>query len=170
MPEDKSYPPAYLSWLIWALAALFYLSGFYQRVAPAVMTDQLMAEFGIGATQLGALSAFYFYSYVAMQIPTGILADYWGPRKLLTTGAFVAALGAFLFALAPSIGIAKLGRLFIGGAVGVAWVTLLKLSMHWFPPHRFAMTNGLALLFGLGARFQRGFLCESWWKTSVGGR
>ncbi len=156
MSDDTHYPPAYLSWLIWALAALFYLSGFYQRVAPAVMTDQLMADFGIGATQLGALSAFYFYSYVAMQIPTGILADYWGPRKLLTTGAFVAALGAFLFALAPSIGMAKLGRLFIGGAVGVAWVTLLKLSMHWFPPHRFAMTNGLALLFGLGGAVSAG--------------
>ncbi|MGM0425985.1 MAG: MFS transporter [Thermodesulfobacteriota bacterium] len=149
MHDQPRYPPAHLSWLIWALGATFYLSGFYQRVAPAVMTDQLMAGFGIGATELGNLSAFYFYSYVAMQIPTGILADYWGPRKLLTTGAFIAALGAFLFALAPSILMAKLGRLLIGGSVGVAWVTLLKLSMHWFPPHRFAMTNGLALLCGL---------------------
>jgi len=156
MPDQRHTPPAYLSWLVWALAATFYLSGFYQRVAPAVMTDQLMAGFGIGATELGALSAFYFYSYVAIQIPTGILADYWGPRKLLTTGAFIAALGAFLFALAPSIGFAKLGRLFIGGAVGVAWVSLLKLSMHWFPPHRFAMTNGLALLFGLGGAVSAG--------------
>lgn len=156
MHDQNRYPPAYLSWLIWGLGATFYLSGFYQRVAPAVMTDQLMVGFGIGATQLGNLSAFYFYSYVAIQIPTGILADYWGPRKLLTTGAFIAALGAFLFALAPSILMAKLGRLLIGGSVGVAWVTLLKLSMHWFPPHRFAMTNGLALLCGLAGAVSAG--------------
>jgi hypothetical protein len=39
---------------------LLYLIGFYQRVAPAVMTDRLMSEFAIGATELGNLSAFYF--------------------------------------------------------------------------------------------------------------
>ena len=58
--------------------------GFFQRVAPAVMTAELMQDFSISAAALGNLSAFYFYSYVAMQIPTGILADTWGPRRLLT--------------------------------------------------------------------------------------
>ena len=125
------------------------MSGFYQRVAPAVMTDYLMADFSIGAASLGNLSAFYFYSYAAVQIPTGLLADYWGPRKLLTAGALTAFLGAFLFAAAPSILFANAGRLLIGGSVGVAWVALLKLSMHWFPPRRFAMTTGLGLFCGI---------------------
>lgn len=145
----KEYPPGYLPWVVWGLGAAFYLSGFFQRVAPAVMTDYLMADFQIGAAALGNLSAYYFYSYVAIQIPTGILADAWGPRKLLTAGSFVATLGAFLFAAAPTILVANVGRLLIGVSVGVAWVSLLKLSMHWFPPQRFAATSGLALCFGL---------------------
>lgn len=149
MTDLKPRPPAYLSWVIWGLGAAFYLSGFYQRVAPAVMTDYLMADFHIGAAALGNLSAFYFYSYVAMQIPTGILADAWGAKRLLTAGAFIACAGAFLFAAAPVILFANMGRLLIGGAVGVAWVALLKLSMHWFPPRRFAMTTGLGLLCGV---------------------
>lgn len=156
MTDSKQYPPAYLSWLIWGLGAAFYLSGFYQRVAPAVMTDYLMADFHIGAAALGNLSAFYFYSYVAMQIPTGILADSWGPKKLLTAGAFTACLGAFLFAAAPAIILANVGRLLIGGAVGVAWVALLKLSMHWFPPRRFAMTTGLGLFCGVAGAVSAG--------------
>ena len=146
---ETEHPPGYLSWLVWGLGAAFYLSGFFQRVAPAVMTDYLMADFQMGAAALGNLSAYYFYSYVAIQIPTGILADVWGPRKLLTAGASVAALGAFLFAAAPDLLLANMGRLLIGASVGVAWVALLKLSMHWFPPHRFAMTSGLALCCGL---------------------
>jgi MFS family permease len=154
--DPKRYPPAYLSWLVWGLGAAFYLSGFYQRVAPAVMTDHLMADFGIGAAGLGNLSAFYFYSYVAMQIPTGILADSWGPKKLLTAGAFTACLGAFLFAAAPSIIFANMGRLLIGGSVGVAWVTMLKLSMHWFPPRRYAMTSGLGLFCGIAGAVSAG--------------
>lgn len=148
--------PAYLAWLSWGLGAAFYFSGFYQRVAPAVMTDQLMIDFGIGAAALGNLSAFYFYSYVAVQIPTGVLADVWGPRRILGTGAIVAALGALLFAGAPNILIANLGRLMVGASVGVAWVALLKLATHWFPPNRFALAAGLGLFVGLGGAVAAG--------------
>jgi MFS family permease len=147
--DKNTYPPAYQSWIVWGLGAALYFTGFYQRVAPAVMTDQLMADFNIGAAALGNFSAFYFYSYVAMQVPTGILTDHWGPRKLLTAGSFIAALGTFLFAIAPTIALANVGRLLIGGSVGVAWVSLLKLATHWFPPKRFAMTSGLALFCGI---------------------
>lgn len=75
---QAAYPPAMLAWTVWGLGALLYLIGFYQRVAPAVITDRLMADFTLGAAALGNLSAFYFYSYVVMQIPTGIIADRWG--------------------------------------------------------------------------------------------
>jgi MFS family permease len=148
--------PAYLAWLSWGLGAAFYFTGFYQRVAPAVMTDQLMIDFQIGAAALGNLSAFYFYSYVAVQIPTGVLADVWGARRILGTGAMVAALGALLFAGAPNILIANLGRLMIGASVGVAWVALLKLATHWFPPHRFALATGLSLFVGLSGAVAAG--------------
>ena len=57
-------PPARLAWTIWGFGATFYLMGFFQRVAPAVMTTELMQEFNLNATALGNLSAFYFYSYV----------------------------------------------------------------------------------------------------------
>jgi len=114
----------------------------------AVMADQLMADFNIGAASLGNFSSFYYYSYVAVQIPTGILADYWGPRKLLTTGALLSSLGAFIFASASSIHTANIGRLIIGASMGVAWVSILKLSTRWFKPNQFAIVTGLAL--GLG--------------------
>ena len=82
--KDSPYPPYWLSWTVWGLGAVLYVSGFYQRVAPAVMTSELMSDFNIGAAALGNLSGFYFYSYLAVQIPTGILADTWGPRRLLS--------------------------------------------------------------------------------------
>ncbi len=137
---------------MWGLGAAFYLIGFYQRVAPAVITRELMSEFSLGAAALGNLAAFYYYSYVAMQIPAGVLADRWGPRRVLTAGAAIAAAGTLLFALAPGYAAAGLGRLLIGGSVGVAFVSMLKLAGHWFAPTRFAMLSGLALACGvLGA-------------------
>ena len=149
MPMSRPLPPATLAWSVWGLGALLYLIGFYQRVAPAVISDRLMAEFAISGAALGNLSAFYFYSYVAMQIPTGVLADRWGARKLLTTGAALAAVGTVLFAMSPDLGWASVGRLLIGGSVAVAFVSMLKLATHWFAPRQFALASGMALFVGI---------------------
>lgn len=152
--DQRQYPPAMLAWLVWGLGAAFYFTGFYHRVAPAVMTEQLMAEFRIGAAGLGNFSAFYFYSYFLMQVPTGVLADYWGPRKLLVSGTMIAAFGTLLFASASSILPANLGRFLIGGAVGVAYVAILRLATGWFKPRFFATLSGLTLACGVaGAVF-----------------
>jgi MFS family permease len=145
-------PPASLAWLAWGLGAAFYLIAFYQRVAPAVMTGELSRDFALTGAALGNLSAFYFYSYVAVQVPTGLLADRFGPRRVLASGGAIMALGTLLFALAPDVAYANAGRLLIGAAGGVAFVSMLKLASHWMPFRRFAFASGLALLTGtLGA-------------------
>lgn len=150
----SKFPPFQLALTVWGLGALFYLIGFFQRVAPAVITTELMTEFSLGAAALGNLSAVYFYSYVGMQIPTGIVVDRWGPRRVLAAGAAVAAAGTLVFALAQSLALVALGRLLIGASVGVAFVAMLKLSTHWFHPSRFAFFSGVALACGVvGAVF-----------------
>ncbi|MCW8891016.1 MAG: MFS transporter [Sedimenticola sp.] len=148
------YPPLRLAWMIWGLGAALYLIGFYQRVAPGVITSELMTDFQLNAAGLGNLSAFYFYSYVAMQVPTGLLADHWGPRRLLSLGATVAGLGTLLFAMAPDTLWANFGRLMIGGSVAVAFVGMLKLAGHWLPPKQYSLASGMALFCGVvGAVF-----------------
>ncbi len=150
--KPHSPPPATLAWLVWGLGAALYLIAFYQRVAPAVITRELSLDFGLSAASLGNLSAFYFYGYVATQIPTGVLADRWGPRRVLAIGAALTAAGTLLFALAPTVAWANAGRLAIGGAAGVAFVSMLKLASHWMPARHFAFASGVAIFTGvLGA-------------------
>jgi sugar phosphate permease len=146
---SPAYAPLSLAFTVWGLGAALYFVGFFHRVAPAVLTRELAEEFALSATALGNLSAFYFYSYVAIQIPTGVLADRYGPRRILTAGAVLATAGGLLFALAHSLPLVALGRLLIGASVGVAFVAMLKLSTHWFEPSRFASVAGLALGTGL---------------------
>lgn len=139
---------------MWGVAATFYLAGFYLRVSPAVMTTELMRDFGIGAGELGNFSAAYFYAYVLMQIPTGILVDTWGARKLLIGGSLAAAVGTLIFGTTTNVALAWMGRAVVGGATAVGWVVTLKLATHWFPPQRFAMVTGVGLLMGnVGALF-----------------
>ncbi len=133
---------------MWGLVAALYLIGFFQRMAPAVMVDELMRDFSIGGAVLGNLSAAYFYSYAVMQIPSGLLVDSIGPRKVSTWGCFGAAVGILIFAWGPNLWSAYLGRLLIGCSVAVAWVSCMKLAGNWFPSNRFASVTGIALLFG----------------------
>ena len=144
----KTRAPSWLAWSVWGTAAFFYLAGFYLRVSPAVMTGELMRAFNITAADLGNFSAFYFYTYVAMQIPTGVLVDSWGARRLLIVGSIVAASGTFIFGSTSNFFIASAGRALVGGATAVGWVVTLKLATHWFPSSRFAMVSGLGLFMG----------------------
>jgi MFS family permease len=141
--------PGGRAWLVWGLGAAFYAYGFFQRVAPAVMVDDLMRDFALGAALLGSLSAAYFYAYAAVQIPVGILLDRFGPRPLLLGATLLAAAGSVLFALAVGFGTAALGRALIGVGVGVAYIGTLQLAVWWFPPRRFPLVAGLTLAAGL---------------------
>ena len=118
------------------------------------MTTELMRDFGIAASQLGQFSAFYFYAYIAMLIPTGVLVDAWGARRLLIGGSLLAALGTLLFGATSSYALASLGRAIVGASTAVGWVVTLKIATHWFPKSRFAMLSGLGLMMGnIGALF-----------------
>jgi len=145
----EKYPPIGLALSIWGLGTILYVIGFYQRVAPAVMTSELMAAFGISAAGLGNLAASYYYTYVAMQIPTGLLIDSWGARKVLTFGGLVAAAGTFIFSLSSTLVGANIGRALIGGAVAGGFVAALKIANYWLVPRVFAIIVGLSLLLGV---------------------
>src|SRR4051812_16491669 len=127
-PSAVRVAAAWLSWSVWAVAATFYLAAFYLRTSPAVMTTELMRDFGIKASQLGQFSAFYFYAYIAMQIPTGVLVDSWGARRLLIGGSLSAAAGTFLFGTTSSYALASIGRAVVGGAPPGGWGGTLELG------------------------------------------
>lgn len=137
------------AWFIWSLAASAFGYAFFQRVTPGVMVQELMSEFAIGAAVLGTLSALYFYPYVLMQIPLGVLIDRWGARMLLTIALSIAGLGSVIFATATSIEFAYIGRLLIGVGSAVGFLGSLAIASKWFPPHRFALLAGLVMFFGM---------------------
>lgn len=146
-----------MRWTIFALLVTAYVLAFFHRVAPGVMTGELMLAFNTSAATLGSLSAMYFYIYAAMQLPSGVLADRLGARVTVGAGSLVAAAGSLLFGLAPDFGSAALGRLLTGFGVSVAFVGLLKSNTVWFPAERFAMISGAVMLVGnLGSIFAAG--------------
>lgn len=131
-------------WLIWGSSALFVLFQFFLQLSSGVIVEDLMRSFTINALGAGILSSTYYYVYVTLQTPAGILIDRYGPRKLLTAGAFVCAVGCWLFATASHLALAEVGRLLMGAGSAFAFVGSLFLINQWFPVERFALMVGIA--------------------------
>lgn len=121
---------------------------FFHRVAPGSIAADLRSEFQASATMLGFIAAFYFYPYAAMQLPSGMLADAIGPRRLFTGGCLVAGGGSLLFGLAPDAGWLLAGRALVGLGVAVVFVSVLKLIANWFGEREFATWVGVLQLVG----------------------
>jgi predicted MFS family arabinose efflux permease len=135
-------------WLALGIVALAYVLSFFQRFAPAGIANDLAAAFETSAASLGVLAATYFYVYTVMQVPTGMLADTLGPRRILVLGGVIAGLGSFLFGMAPSLNVALVGRTLIGLGVSVVFIAMLKLIAVWFEENRFATMVGVCMLIG----------------------
>ncbi|MBA2654903.1 MAG: MFS transporter [Gammaproteobacteria bacterium] len=135
-------------WLIWATSAVFVLFQFFLQLSSGVIVEDLMKSFAINALGAGILSSTYYYVYVALQTPAGIFVDRFGPRKLLTGGAIICAVGCFLFASAKYILMAELGRLFMGAGSSFAFVGSLYLISQWFAVEKFALMVGIAETIG----------------------
>lgn len=135
-------------WFALGIVAVSYVLSFFQRFAPAGIAQDLAVAFQTSAASLGILAATYFYVYTVMQVPTGILVDTLGPRRILVLGGVIGGAGSFLFGFAPTLDFALAGRTLIGLGVSVTFIAMLKLIAVWFEENRFATLVGVSMLIG----------------------
>ena len=131
----------------WFFCALFFFYAFVLRVAPAVMVEELMREFTVGAAILGYLSATYLYIYAALQIPLGLVVDKYGLRGVVAGACAVCGIGSVVFSLAENVYVAYLGRGLVGAGAAFSFVGALNMAARWFPS-RFAVLGGWAQMMG----------------------
>ena len=161
-----------LPWFVCGLGALFFGYGYFLRVAPSVMIEELMRDFAVTAAAIGNLAAAYFYVYAGLQIPVGLAVDNTGPRRILIVAAIICAAGTGLFALADDIGLAFLARVLIGVGSAAAWVSTLKLATQWLPAERYALmvglTNMIAMLCAVAGQGPLALFIEAvGWRTAM---
>ena len=135
-------------WTAFAVVGLAYVLSYFHRFAPAAISSDLQQTFHASAAELGGLAATYFYVYMVMQIPTGILVDTLGPRRVVAMGGVIAGIGSLLFGTADTIAAASLGRLLVGLGVSVTFISMLKLNAAWFHDRHFATMTGATILIG----------------------
>ncbi|MSP44155.1 MAG: MFS transporter [Alphaproteobacteria bacterium] len=128
-------------------AGAYFLSYLY-RTVNAVVGPVIAEDLQLSASDLGFLSAAYFISFSAIQLPLGIALDRFGPRRVQTTLLLIAALGAVLFGLGGTLTELALGRALIGLGVAAGLMGSLKIITLWFPAPQWPLMNGLLMAAG----------------------
>ncbi|MGE5605435.1 MAG: MFS transporter [Bacteroidota bacterium] len=136
-------------WIVWTPMAFALLLSYFHRTATGVMTDSLMREFSITrAADIGGLASVYFYTYAAMQIPAGILADWFGPRRTVLLALIIATLGSIVFSTAQNIPMLYFGRVISSIGVGLIYINVVKIHAEWFRTREFTTMTGLIVVVG----------------------
>lgn len=160
-----------MAWVIWGLASFFYLYEVVLRVSPSIMTHELMLHFKVSSASLGFLVSAYYYPYVLLQVPGGLIVDGFGSRRVFTISALLCALGITLFALSETLWMAKIARALVGVGSACAFIGTLKVISLWFSKKNFqyicGLTNFMGTVGGIFASFPLAMIVQrfSWQNT-----
>lgn len=132
----------------WALAVLVYFLAVFHRSSLGVAGLLAEQRFGITAGQLSVFVLLQVAVYAAMQIPTGVLVDRYGPRRLLVGASALMGLGQLLFAVAPAYPTALLARGLLGCGDAMTFISVLRFAAGRFSARRYPLLVALTSMIG----------------------
>lgn len=71
----------------WMFALIFFLIGviaYMDRANISYIAQPMMEDLNMNKTQFGMLASVFAAGYALMQVPAGIMAEKFGPKKMLT--------------------------------------------------------------------------------------
>lgn len=121
-------------WTIAALLGLGVLVNYFDRVNLSVSHDALVHAFGISDFAFGLLLGAYNWTYALGQLPSGVLLDRFGVRRVSLVSTFLWSLASFGAAATPGIGGFFAARFLLGVGEAPSFPASAKAVGYWFPP------------------------------------
>ena len=158
--------------VVFGTAALFVLFQMVLQTFPSVMREGLVVDLSLNEAGFGGLSSSFYYPYILLQIPAGIMVARFGARAVLITGAAICTVASFLFAMSQTANFAEATRILMGLGAAPTVVCALTLAAQWFPARLFPLLAALTEMAGMvGAAVGQeilGFIVEhSGWRTGM---
>jgi sugar phosphate permease len=130
----------------WAIACLLgfgVLVNYFDRVNLSVSKDALNAAFGISAVTFGYLSSAYNWTYAALQLPSGLLLDKFGVRRVGRISTILWAVASFGAAVSTGIGGFLAARLLLGIGEAPTFPANSKAVGYWFPKQERSLATAI---------------------------
>jgi len=120
----------------WGIALLLgfgVLVNYFDRVNLSVSRDALQASFGISAVMFGYLSSAYNWTYATLQLPSGLLLDRLGVRRVGLISTLIWSVASFAAAVSTGVGGLFGARFLLGIGEAPTFPANAKATGYWFP-------------------------------------
>jgi MFS family permease len=132
----------------WSFAALVYLLAVLHRSSLSVAGLLAEQRFGISPAELSVFIFLQLGIYAAMQVPTGVLVDRYGPRRMLVAASLLMGTAQLLFASVQSYPAALAARALLGGGDAMTFISVLRFTSVNFSPRRYPLLVAITGMIG----------------------
>lgn len=139
----------WLPWAMWGLGAGVYAIAVFERNTLGVAGLAATQHFQVGPVALSMFTIVQLLVYAVMQVPVGVLADRFGPRRMLSAGLVLMSVGQLGLALTDQLTLGVVARALVGAGDAMAFISVLRLVASWFPVHRTVLMTQLTSFFGM---------------------
>jgi MFS family permease len=130
-------------WLILAILTFARTVMGFQFQSVAAAAAPLMSAFDFSYAELGTLIGLYLLPGAAVALPSGMLAQRFGDKRIVCIGTAAMALGALLMAASDSAVPLAAGRLLSGIGAVLLNVLVTKMTTDWFQGREIATALGV---------------------------
>lgn len=131
---------------------IFFVISFLTNILGPIIPD-IVDSFDLSIGLAGFLPFAFFVAYGVMSIPSGLLVEKYGEKKVLLWAFLLAFVGALIFALIPGFSIALFSLFLIGIGMAMLQVVINPLLRVAGGESQFAFNSVLAQLFFGAASF-----------------
>jgi sugar phosphate permease len=137
-------------WTIVLLLGVGVLVNYFDRVNLSVSRDALQASFGISAVMFGYLSSAYNWTYALLQLPSGLLLDRFGVRRVGIISTMIWSVASFAAAVSTGMGGLFGARFLLGIGEAPTFPANAKAIGYWFPKNERSLATAM---FDAAAKF-----------------
>ncbi len=124
------------------LGFLAQLIAYCDRVNLSVAAPMIASEYGWSPGQMGWILSGFFWGYMLMMIPAGLLVDRVGPRKALSAGMSWWSAVTLLTPLFSSVPLMTGARVLVGTGESATIPSINATLVRWFPPKEYSRVAG----------------------------
>lgn len=131
--KHTAYPPNYWKQIVFTFCMGWTIIWIYRSMLSPIYTEIQQTIGQQSNAEMGLIASCYFFGYTALQIPSGILVDKFGQKKVLIPGFILFALGVLSIAFAQNLPMIYLGAIFAGIGCGTYYGAAFSLTAEHVP-------------------------------------
>lgn len=153
-PEKKELIPYWVK--VVAVFFLGWIAIYGTRAILNPVMNNIQSEFNLSAAQLGLISSIFFIGYAGLNIPSGIMGDKIGKKKVLIPGFILFGIMAAVSGMMPSFTLFMIAWLLVGIFQGFYYGPQYGLSSEAIPKKHITVGSAIinsGMAFGLSAGY-----------------